>query len=129
MTERIHQGQKGLFESLTALSATLVAILHTRLQLLSTDLEEDRSRWMSQMIAWLVSVFCLMLGAVMIVVIVIVAFWDSHRMLTLWSVAAFFISAGLFAWAIARYKAKTKPKLFIASLLELLKDHQQLDIH
>jgi hypothetical protein len=40
--------------------------------------------------------------------------------------AGFFILAGLAACAFAVRKAKTKPRLFLASLLELFKDSQQL---
>jgi len=35
-------GSQGLLESLTILAATLVVIAHTRLDVLSTDLEEER---------------------------------------------------------------------------------------
>jgi hypothetical protein len=37
-----------------------------------------------------------------------------------------FLAAGITAWRIALHKAKTKPKLFAASMSELLKDRQQL---
>lgn len=42
MAEKTPGGGKGLLESLTTLAATLVAIAHTRLDLLSTDIEEGR---------------------------------------------------------------------------------------
>ena len=35
---------KGLLDSLKALTGTLIAIVYTRLELLSTDLEEERER-------------------------------------------------------------------------------------
>ncbi len=41
----------GLFDSLKVLTATLIAIAHTRLELLSTELEEERVR-LSPILGW-----------------------------------------------------------------------------
>jgi uncharacterized membrane protein YqjE len=48
-------------------------------------------------------------------------------LLVLGSLAGFFLVAGLVACGFALRKAKTKPRLFTTSLLELFKDSQQLD--
>ncbi|MBS1132667.1 MAG: hypothetical protein H6R16_3669, partial [Proteobacteria bacterium] len=47
MSEKTPGESKGLLESLTTLAATLVAIAHTRLDLLSSDLEEEREHLLS----------------------------------------------------------------------------------
>jgi uncharacterized membrane protein YqjE len=47
MMENTPGGSKGLLESLTILAGTLVTIAHTRLDLLSADLEEERARLFS----------------------------------------------------------------------------------
>jgi uncharacterized membrane protein YqjE len=116
----------GLLNSLTVLASSLVSIVHTRLELLSTDLEEDREHLQSLLIMSLAALFSLMVGVVLAAILLVVIFWDSHRLLTLGSLAGFFIFAGLAACAFAVRKAKTKPRLFLASLLELFKDGQQL---
>jgi uncharacterized membrane protein YqjE len=116
----------GLLNSLTVLASSLVSIVHTRLELLSTDLEEDREHLQSLLIMSLAALFSLMVGVVLAAILLVVIFWDSHRLLTLGSLAGFFIFAGLAACAFAVRKAKTKPRLFLASLLELFKDSQQL---
>lgn len=42
------------------------------------------------------------------------------------SLAGFFLAVGVVTWAFARHKARTKPRLFAASLSELVTDRQQL---
>ncbi|NOS96748.1 MAG: phage holin family protein, partial [Methylotenera sp.] len=55
---------EGLFQSLKNLTATVVAIVHTRLELISTDLEEGRERLISLLVMAFVSLFCLCFGIV-----------------------------------------------------------------
>ena len=58
--------------------------------------------------------------------LLVAAFWDTHRLLVLGLLAGAFLTAGIAAWAMAVSKTRTKPKLFAASLSELRKDRQQL---
>ena len=127
MAEKTPGGSKGLLESLTVLAATLVAIAHTRLDLLSTDLEVDREHFLSLLVLTLVALFCLGVGVVLATILLVAAFWDTYRLLVLASLAGFFLAVGIGAWAFAMHKAKTRPRLFAASLSELYKDRQQLN--
>lgn len=117
---------KGLLDSLTALAATLVAIAHTRLELLSTDLEEDREQLISLLVLALAALFCLGVGVVLASILLVVTFWDTHRLLVLGSLAGIFLLGGFATWGFAMHKFRTKPRLFAASMSELLKDGQQL---
>ncbi len=120
---------QGLFESIKALTSTLVAIVHTRLELLSTDLEEDRERLMSLVILSLIALFSLVIAVVLVTITIVIAFWDSYRVLALASISGVFIIVGIATWLAAVRQAKKKPKIFAASLLELVKDRQHLDIN
>lgn len=126
MTEETPSGNKGLLESLTTLAATLVAIAHTRLDLLSADLEEEREHLLSLLVLALVALFCLGIGVVLAALLLVAAFWDTHRLLVLGLLAGFFLAVGMAAWMFAMHKARIKPRIFAASLSELLKDRQQL---
>ena len=126
MSEKTPCGGKGLLESLTAMAATLVAIAHTRLELLSADVEEDRAQVLSLLMLAMAALFFLGVGLVLAAILLVVAFWDTHRLLVLGSLAGFFLAAGMAAGAYALHKAKTRPRLFAASLSELFKDRQQL---
>ena len=126
MSEETPGGSKGLFDSLQGFAASLVAIAHTRLNLLSTDMEEERERLASLLLMVLVALFCLGVGVVLMVILIAVAFWDSNRLLALGGLTGVFLAGGVAAWLFALHKLRTKPRLFAASLAELSKDRQQL---
>lgn len=126
MADNAPVGGKGLFESLTGFAATLVALAQTRLELLSTDLEEERLHVFSLLVSVLAALFLVGVGLVLATILLVVAFWDAHRLLALGSLAGFFLAAGLAVAGVAVRKARTKPRLFAASLSELNKDRQQL---
>jgi uncharacterized membrane protein YqjE len=126
MSERTSGGSKGLLESLTILAGTLVAIAHTRLDLLSADLEEERAHLLSLLVLTLAALLCLGIGVVLGTILLVVAFWDTHRLLALGALAGLYLASGMGVWVSALHKARTKPRLFAASLSELFKDRQQL---
>lgn len=95
--------------------------------LLSADLEEEREHLFSLLALTLAALFCLGVGVVLATILLVVAFWDTYRLLVLGSLAGLFLAVGFAIWAFAMHKARTKPRLFAASLLELFKDRQQLD--
>ena len=116
----------GLFDSLKVLTATLLAIAHTRLELLSTEVEEQRV-WLSSMLIWaLVGLFCAGLGVVLATLFFVFALWDTHRLVALGVPAILFLLGAALAWLVVRGKARAKPRLFAASLTELSKDRKEL---
>lgn len=125
MAEESH-ASGGLFDSLKTLSISLVGIVHTRLELLSTDIAEEREHLITLLVLVLLALFCLGVGVVLLAMLIVVAFWDSHRLLALGGVTGVFLiaSAGM-AW-FAMHKTRTRPRLFAASLAELSKDRQHL---
>lgn len=128
MSDNTSNSSKGLLDSLTVLAGSLVSIARTRLELLSIDLEEDRIHLLSVVLLSLAALFSLVVGVVLVAILLVVIFWESHRLLVLGSLAVFFLVTGLVACGFAVHKTKTKPRLFTASLLELFKDNQQLDL-
>lgn len=107
-------------------AATLVATVFTRLELLSVDLEEEREHLFSIMLLAIASMFLLGLGVVLAAFLLVVLFWETHRLLVLSILTACFLLIGGGVAAYALHKVRTKPKIFSASLTELNKDHQQL---
>lgn len=117
---------KGLLESLGTFAATLAAIAQTRLELLSTDLEEERERLFSLLIWSLTALFCLGLAVTLATILLVVAFWDTYRLTVLGSMAGTFLTTALAAWLWVRHQSRTKPRLFAASLAELRRDRAEL---
>ncbi len=116
----------GLSDSLRVLAATLLAIVYTRVELLSTELEEQRV-WLSSMLVWaLVAVFCAGIGIVLATLFVVLALWETHRLVALGIPAMVFFLGAALACLVVRGKARAKPPLLAASLAELSKDHKEL---
>jgi len=126
MAEESQAASEGLFESLKTLSVSLVSIVHTRLELLSTDVAEEREQLTSFLVPVLVALGCFGVGVVLLAMLVVVAFWETHRLLALAGMTGLFLAAGVGLGWLAMHRVRTKPRLFEASLAELSKDRQQL---
>jgi len=94
MADSSNQAAEGLLSSLKNLALSLVAIIHTRLELISTDLEEGRERFISLLALAFISLFSLCFGAVLLTILIVVVFWDTHRLLVMGSLTALFIIVG-----------------------------------
>jgi len=126
MADNVPFAGKGLLESLTSLAATLVGITHTRLNMVSNDLEEYHAHVVAQLVLVQVAQFFIGMGVVLATILLVVAFWDTERLLVLGSLAAFYLALGLSAGAVAMRKSRARPRPFAASMSELYKDRQQL---
>ena len=116
----------GLLGSVRALARTLIALSKTRLDIFLNEVEEERLRIARQLVLVMVACFCLIVGALLAVTLIVVLFWDTHRLLTLGLLALAFVGAGVSLVALFSARARSKPKLFSASLGELAKDAEQL---
>lgn len=106
--------------------ASWVALLRTRVEIISLELEEQRE-WMEQMVLMAVAaLFCLSLGLLLFTLFVVVLFWESHRLWVLGGFALLYLGAGLGLFIALRKKSRLKPKIFSATAAELSKDHSHL---
>ena len=116
----------GLFGSLKTLTSTLVAIGRTRLELLSVDIEEERA-WLGSMLVWtLVALFCAGLSIVLAILLIVVLWWDTHRLMAIGISMLVLMLCAALAGKVVLDKARAKPRLFAGSLAELSKDHEHL---
>lgn len=116
----------GLLASLQRLLTTFTGILHTRIEILSTEMEEEGQRISQLFIYGLVSLSFLGLGLLFATVFVVAAFWETHRLYVLGGITVFYLGIGVIAALVVRYKLKTRPRLFSATLSELDKDRERL---
>ncbi len=116
----------GLMESLKRLAGTLLAIIQTRLELLSNEMEEERVRIEQMLLYGSVALFFFGLAIMLLTVFFVVLFWDSHRMLVLGVFTALYFVAGLLVLNELRRVVRGKSKLFSASLAELADDRDRL---
>lgn len=115
-----------LFSSLKRMFVTLLEVVQTRLELASTELEEERARLQEIAIYGLVAVFFLGIGVVLGTILVIMLYWDTHRLQVLAICAAIYLVLGVASALVVRNKSRNKPKAFSSTLAELQKDSEHL---
>jgi uncharacterized membrane protein YqjE len=72
------------------------------------------------------SLFFLGLGLLLTTLCVVLAFWETHRLLVLAAFAVFYLAIGTGTALVIRHKLKTRPRLFSTTLSELGKDRERL---
>ena len=120
------QSATGLFQSLSNFAATLIAIGHTRLQLLTTELQEE-VRQVGAILLWaFVAAFTALLGLFLAALVFIFAFWDTHRIAASLVMIGMFVGLAIFAALVLRKKLREKPPMLDDTLAELAKDRDNL---
>jgi uncharacterized membrane protein YqjE len=120
------ESKGGLIASLKKLSATLIAIGQTRLDLLATEIEEERERLFSILIWTCITLFFAALAVIIASLLIVVYYWETYRLISISTLLLIFITAAGFAWKVVCKMSKDKPRIFSATLAELSKDHEQL---
>ena len=115
----------GLAQSLRNLGATALGVLKTRAELLVTEIEEERLRILELLVWGVAAALFFVFGVVMLSLAVVVAFWDTHRLLAAVILGAAYIFIAVVLFLIARSRVQ-RPRLFSASLEELVKDRDRL---
>lgn len=116
----------GLIESSKRVAGTFLAILQTRLELLSNEIEEERLRLKQMLFYASIALFFFGLSIMLLTVLVVVIFWENHRLLVLGELAALYFVIGALLWGALHRAAQQRPMLFSASLAELIDDRNRL---
>ena len=116
----------GLLHSIKHLAQTLLGAAQTRLEILATEIEEERVRLEQLLLFVLAAGFCLGMGIVLCVALVVLFYWDTHRLAAVGILAVAFLAAGVALGMILRDKVKTRPKAFAVTRGELAKDRAML---
>ena len=116
----------GLFQSFSNFAGTLIAIAHTRLQLLTTELQEE-VRQVGAILLWaFVAAFTALLGLFLAALGFIFAFWDTHRIAASLAMIGMFVGIAIFAALVLRKKLREKSPMLDDTLAELAKDRDNL---
>jgi uncharacterized membrane protein YqjE len=116
----------GLLGSIKNLAATLVALLQTRLELLGNELQEEKLRFGRLLLMAAAAILFLVLGIELLTLLIIVLYWDSHRLLVIALFTAIYLGVGFILLSAVRKAAAERSRLFEASLGELAKDYEKL---
>ncbi len=116
----------GLADSLARLGRSAIGALRTRLEILGTEIEEERIRFAQLVLAAAAIAFCLQIAVLLFVIFTVVLFWETHRLATLGAFTVFFLVAGIAGIALLKRHLKRRPKMFASTLGELIKDEERL---
>jgi len=120
------QPATGLLHSLSNFAGTLIAIAHTRLQLLTTELQEE-VRQVGAILLWaFIAAFAAMMGLFLGALAVIFVFWDTHRIAASLAMIGLFIAIAVVAALVLAKKLRSKPPMLDDTLAELAKDRDNL---
>lgn len=113
-------------DSIARLASTLITSIHTRLELISVELEEELARFSTYLLLSLVALACAGIAVLLLILLVVAIFWDTHRFLVLGLLIGLFASTaiGLACWL--RSAIRQKPRLLAHSLAELRRDSDSL---
>lgn len=125
-SEEAKAGAGGLGASLRQLGGTLLDIAHTRLDLLATEIEEEKRRLLAVMAWGAFGVLMASVGLVFLAAFVSVLFWDTHRLLVLGGVTAAFFAACVLALRQVRVRLAESQGMLRDTLAELEADRKAL---
>jgi uncharacterized membrane protein YqjE len=118
--------RRGLRTAVAQFAQTLLGLGRTRLELATVEFEEARARAAERLVLSLVAGLCFALAVLVASMLVVVLFWDTHRIAALCAVTIVYALLGLVAlWRLAVQK-KSETPAFAATLAELERDREWL---
>ena len=116
----------GLLASLQKMLGSFTEILHTRLEILSTEVEEA-GMLVGQLVVYiLVSILFLILGLLMLTAFIIKASPEAYQLYVLGGFGLFYLLIAAVITQRLMHKLRTRPRLFSTTLSELKKDRLRL---
>jgi uncharacterized membrane protein YqjE len=112
----------GLLGSLRALGATLPGLVCARAELIAVELQGERARAGQKLVLVVLAALFLAMGMLLAAFLVVVLFWDTHRMLAAGGVTLLYLGIG--GWALVRLRAMNhnSPPPFSATMSEFAND-------
>jgi uncharacterized membrane protein YqjE len=113
---------EGLAGSMRAAGATAMSLLRLRLELAAIELKEGAEQRRQLLVLGSIAAVFLAVSLLLLAVLVVVFFWDTHRMSAICGVTL--VYAGIGTWAYLRFRETIRqmPPPFSVTLAEFQKD-------
>lgn len=111
-----------VIESAGRLGATLVAMVQTRVELASVELQEEAQRMLRYLVLSLMALFLAAMTVVLVTFFVILLFWEQHPLLATGLLASVYAIGALLLMSKVKSEIRAKPALLASTLAELKKD-------
>jgi uncharacterized membrane protein YqjE len=115
-----------LLRSAVQMLGTLVEAVQTRAELLTTEVEEEIQRVARVLLLGVAALLAGILGALIGGFVVVLVFWDTHRLAAALAVLGVFLLAAAFCGFAVRRELRARPRLFEATRTELARDVARL---
>jgi uncharacterized membrane protein YqjE len=116
-----------LFDSLRSFWSVLLAILYTRLDLATDEIEEQARLVAKLLLAGVIAVLALAFAFMFANIWIIACYWDTeYRLLTIGLVFGAYLLIGVIAALAARNLVVNRPKIFSQTIAELRRDVEGL---
>jgi uncharacterized membrane protein YqjE len=116
----------GLRGALAQLGGSLLASLRTRLELVALEFNEERERTIARLVLSLVAVLFFAFALFTASALVVVLFWETHRIAALCGITVVYLLIGCAAWWRLRVHQRDDAPPFAATLAELGRDGARL---
>ena len=116
----------GLLVSLRRLIATAFELAQVRLELIGTDLEQQKLRILAGLVWAALGLMLVGVGLVLLAGCVVLLFWEGYRLQAMGVLTLVFLACGALALRHATARLKTPPGAFAASVAELTQDRAAL---
>ena len=113
-------------QSFRRVVTTLIDVLHTRAELAVTELEEETVRYFVYLMLALTAMFCLGVAILLVILLIVAVYWDTHRIGVLVSLILFFLIAAAGISFTIRNRYRHKPRLLEHTLSEISTDVRTL---
>ena len=115
-----------LLRSAVQLFGTMMTAAHSRAELLTTEVEEEIQRVARLLLLGFAALLAGILGALIAGFIVVIVFWDTHRVAASLAVLAVFLLAAVGCGLAVRRELHVRPRLLEATRAELARDVARL---
>ena len=117
---------RGLRSALGELGTSLLGLAHTRLELVAVEFDEVRDRTVARLVLLVAALLSFAFALLAASTLVVVVFWDTHRIAALCGVALAYLLIGLFALWRFSVRRQTDAPPFAATLAEFARDRAWL---
>ena len=117
---------EGLMESLRRVARSFLAVLFTRLEILSTEVAEERMNLSRLLFVALTVLFCLQVGIIFGLLFFVLAVSPEHRVAAVGIAGGVMLLGALVGGLWLRGWLKSRPPLFAATIAELKKDRERI---
>lgn len=116
----------GLSDAIARLGGTALALLRTRLELVTVEFEEERERATELLVLVLSAVLLALFALLFASLFVIAYFWEAYRLWAIAGVTLFYVVLAILTIMRLQQRRRDKPAAFAATLAELGHDASSL---